>query len=44
VFKTIIGYAFPVPGAKPEAPVAPSHPPVNPFAHPLARSPSDAFR
>ncbi len=38
VLKTIIGYAFPVPGAKAEAP---AHTPLNPFARPLARSASD---
>ncbi len=43
VFKTIIGYAFPVPGATAEAPASP-HTPVNPFARPMARSASDILR
>ena len=43
VFKTIIGYAFPVPGATAEAQTSPRTP-VNPLARPLARSPSDIVR
>ena len=38
VVKTIIGYAFPVPGATPDANARMSRGPVNPFAHAFARS------
>ena len=38
VVKTIIGYAFPVPGTKPDATAHTSSGPVNPFAHAYARS------
>ena len=38
VVKTIIGYAFPVPGATSDAKTRMSSGPVNPFAHAFARS------
>jgi hypothetical protein len=38
VVKSIIGYAFPVPGQKPSADAHRSNGPVNPFAHAAARS------
>jgi len=38
VVKTIIGYAFPVPGQKPDGNTRMSSGPVNPFAHAAARS------
>jgi hypothetical protein len=38
VVKTIIGYAFPVPGTKSDANARMSSGPVNPFAHAFARS------
>lgn len=38
VVKTIIGYAFPVPGAASDANARISSGPVNPFAHTIARS------
>lgn len=38
VVKTIIGYAFPVPGQKPDADAHMSTGPVNPFAHAAARN------
>jgi hypothetical protein len=44
VFKTIIGYAFPVPGANAEAPAASAHTPQNPFARLLTRAASDILR
>jgi hypothetical protein len=40
VVKTIVGYAFPVPGAKSDANARMSNGPVNPFAHALARTSS----
>jgi hypothetical protein len=38
VVKTIIGYAFPVPGTKSDANAQLSSGPVNPFTHAFARS------
>jgi hypothetical protein len=38
VVKTIIGYAFPVPGAAADANARMASGPVNPFAHPMARN------
>ncbi|WP_245502045.1 hypothetical protein [Bradyrhizobium guangzhouense] len=38
VVKTIIGYAFPVPGQKPDGSTRMSSGPVNPFTHAAARS------
>ena len=38
VVKTIIGYAFPVPGQKPDASTRMSSGPVNPFLHAAARA------
>ncbi|WP_247507449.1 hypothetical protein [Bradyrhizobium sp. 1] len=38
VVKTIIGYAFPVPGTTSDANARMSSGPVNPFAHPITRS------